>query len=93
MQEDLRSPLPGRPLPSRSRLSHDPVYRQLSREAIALSAELAAEIPPTAKAKLDQLTGKIYSAQAIESEAFFTFGFSLGAKLQQEITEQLHLLE
>ena len=71
----------------------DPEYRQLSQEAVALSAELAAELSPTAKAKLDQLTGKIYSAQAIESEAFFTFGFSLGTKLQQEITEQLHPLE
>ena len=71
----------------------DPEYRQLSQDVIALTSELTDELPPATKAKLDQLTAKIYSAQAIESEAFFTFGFSLGMKLQQEIAAQLHPLE
>ena len=72
---------------------NDPEYRQLSQEAIDLSSELAEELPSSSKAKLDQLTAKIYSAQSIESEAFFTFGFAIGARLQQEITEQLKPLE
>ena len=72
---------------------NDPEYQQLSQEAIDLSSELAEELTPTSKAKLDQLTARIYSAQSIESEAFFTFGLAIGARLQQEITEQLKPLE
>ena len=67
----------------------DPEYRQLNEEALELSVQLQHELSPAHKELLDQLTNTIYSAQLIESEAYFTFGVSIGVQLQREIQEQL----
>ncbi len=70
----------------------DPEYKQLSKEALDLSVQLQHELSPAHKTLLDQLTNAIYSAQLIECESYFTFGFSAGIQLQREIQDQLQCL-
>ena len=39
------------------------------------------------------MIGKIYSAQLLETETYFTFGFAAGAEMQREILWQIQVLK
>ena len=65
----------------------DPEYKQLSQEVVDLNDRLSNILSPEGKEILDQMIGKIYSAQLIETENYFSFGVSIGVQLQQEISE------
>ena len=71
----------------------DPEYKRLSQEVVVLCELLSSK--PTAENKeiLNQIINKIYSAQLIEAESYFTFGFSLGTEIQKEIIQQLSSLQ
>ena len=71
----------------------DPEYKQLTHEAMQLTENLTESMSPADKALLNKLISTIYSAQLIETESYFTFGFSAGMALQREATEQLQKLE
>ena len=70
----------------------DPEYKRLSQEVVDLNERLGSILSPEDKEILDQMIGKIYSAQLIETETYFTFGFAIGAEMEREITHQLHIL-
>ena len=70
----------------------NPEYKQLSHHVVNLTDQLYQTLTPPQKDLLEQLIHTIYSANPIESETFFSFGFSLGVDLQREITAQLHCL-
>ena len=70
----------------------DPEYNQLSHQVVELSDQLYQTLTPPQQGLLEQLLHTIYSANLIESESYFSFGFSLGLELQREIQEQLSCL-
>ena len=67
----------------------DSEYKKLNHEAMELTEKLTESMSPEDKALLNKLISTIYSAQLIETESYFTFGFSLGAELHQEIETQV----
>ena len=67
----------------------DPEYKQLSHQVVDLSDQLYQTLTPPQQELLEQLLHTIYSANLIESEAYFTFGVSVGVQLQREIQDQL----
>ena len=70
----------------------DPEYKQLCHEVVDLSDQLSQTLTPPQQELLEQLIHTIYSANLIESESYFSFGFSLGLELQREIQDQLQCL-
>ena len=70
----------------------DPEYKQLRHEVVELSDQLYQTLTPSQQELLEQLIHTIYSAQLIEAEAYFSFGFSAGIQLQREIQEHLNCL-
>ena len=71
----------------------DPEYKKLNHEAMELTEKLTESMSPADKALLNKLISTIYSSQLIETENYFTFGFSAGMELQREILNKVHLLE
>ena len=71
----------------------DPEYKQLSQEVVDLNDHLSNILSPEGKAILDQMIGKIYSAQLLETETYFTFGFAAGAEMQREILRHIQVLK
>ena len=67
----------------------DPEYKQLSHQVVDLSDQLYQTLTSPQQELLEQLLHTIYSANLIESESYFSFGFSLGLERQREIQEQL----
>ena len=70
----------------------DPEYKQLSHQVVDLSDQLSQTLTPPQQELLEQLIHSIYSANLIESESYFSFGFSLGLELQHECQAQLQCL-
>ena len=70
----------------------DPEYKRLNQEIVALCDQLSSTLTPENREILNQIINKIYSAQLIAAESYFTFGFSLGAEMQKEIIWQLSSL-
>ncbi len=71
----------------------DPEHKQLSQEVVDLNERFSNMLSLEGKEILKQMIGKIYSAQLIETETYFTFGFSIGAGMQSEILNQIHILQ
>ena len=71
----------------------DPEYTQLNHEAIELTEKLTTSMSPGDKALLNKLISTIYSAQLIEAESYFTFGFSAGMALQKEAADKSRILK
>ncbi len=68
----------------------DPEYKQLNHEAAELTDQLSSSLSLADKALLNKLISTISSVHLMETESYFTFGFSAGMELQREATEQLH---
>ena len=71
----------------------DPEYKKLNHEAMELTEKLTESMSPADKALLNKLISTIYSAQLIETESYFTFGFSAGMALQKEAAEKIKILQ
>ena len=71
----------------------DPEYKRLSQEVVDLNERLGSILSPEGKEILDQMVSKIYSAQLIETETYFTFGFAIGAEMQREILQHIQVLK
>ena len=71
----------------------NPEYKRLSQEVVDLNECLGSILSPEGKEILDQMIGKIYSAQLIETETYFTFGFAAGAEMQREILQHIQVLK
>ena len=71
----------------------DPEYKQLSQEVVDLNDRLSHILSPEGKEILNQMIGKIYSAQLLETETYFTFAFAAEAEMQCEILWQIHVLK
>ncbi len=70
----------------------DPDYHAANERAADLTDQLSAQLSPDQKKLLDALLDQIYTAQCLESEAFFAFGFAAGVQLQKEVKEQMKVL-
>ena len=71
----------------------DSEYKKLNHEAMELTEKLTESMSPADKALLNKLISTIYSAQLIETECYFTFGFSAGMALQKETAEKIRILQ
>ena len=71
----------------------DPEYKKLNHEVVELTERLTESMSPADKALLNKLISTIYSAQLIETESYFTFGFSTGMALQKEAATHLLILK
>ena len=71
----------------------DPEYNRLNQEVVVLCDQLFSMLTTENKEILNQIINNIYSAQLIETESYFTFGFSLGAEMQKENIQQLSSLQ
>ena len=71
----------------------DPEYKQLRHEVVELSDQLYQTLTPSQQELLEQLIHTIYSANLIESESYFSFGFSLGLELQREVISKTSMLQ
>ena len=67
----------------------DPEYMQLNRQACDLRDRLARSLAPEDVKILDSMISKIYNAQLMECEAYFTFGLSAGLQIQKEAAAKL----
>ena len=67
----------------------DPKYKKLNQEICKLQDQLILNLSENDQKLLDDLIAKIYTAQAIESEAYFAFAFAVGMEMQKEIRNQL----
>lgn len=63
----------------------DPTYKKLNQEICKLQDQLILHLSENDQKLLDDLIAKIYTAQAIESEAYVIFALAVGVELQQEI--------
>ena len=71
----------------------DSEYKQLSQEVADLNERLDYMLSPEGKEILKQMISKIYSAQFIETESYFSFGFAAGAEMQREILCHVQMLK
>ena len=71
----------------------DPEYKRLNQEIVALCDQLSSTLTPENREILNQIINKIYSAQLIETESYFTFGFSMGMELHKEVSSLLNILK
>ena len=71
----------------------DPEYKKLNQEVCNLTDRLKENLTPENQGVLDDMLHKIYTAQCIESESYFSFALAVGMQLQKEIQEQLQRLE
>ncbi len=71
----------------------DPDYQTASKKAADLTAQLRSQLPIEQKELLDALLDQIYTAQSLESEAFFSFGFAAGVQFQKEVKEQMKIFD
>ena len=74
-------------------LPADPDYRKTNQKIEALTGQLVQKLEPADREQLNELIGLIYSAQCMESEALFSFGFAAGIRLQQKVQQQMNVLE
>ncbi len=63
----------------------DPVYKKINKEVCDLRDQLAKKLSKDDTTLLDVMMRHIYTAKLIECEAYFTFGFSAGMKMQKEV--------
>ncbi len=67
----------------------DPDYKKLNKEVCDLRDQLAKKLSKDDTTLLDVMMRHIYTAQLIECETYFTFGFSAGLQLQTEAADKL----
>ncbi len=71
----------------------DPDYQAASKKAADLTAQLRSQLSIEQKKVLDALLNQIYTAQSLESEAFFSFGFASGVQIQKEVRDQMKVFD
>ena len=67
----------------------DPKYKKLNQEICELQDQLIPHLSENDQKLLEELIAKIYTAQTIESEAYFAFAFAVGMELQREIQSMM----
>ena len=67
----------------------DPDIKNLNLKVCELRDQLAGKLSPDDNTLLDTMVHHIYTAELMECEAYFTFGFSAGMVLQKEAMEKL----
>ena len=67
----------------------DPDYKKLNLKVCELRDQLTKKLSPEDNTLLDTMVHHIYTAELMECEAYFTFGFSAGMVLQKEAMEKL----
>ncbi len=71
----------------------DPKYKKLNQEICELQDQLIPHLSENDQKLLNELIGKIYATQTIESEAYFAFAIVIGLQLQKEVNEMLQRLD
>ena len=71
----------------------DPEYRKALKNIELLMQQLYKTLPPEDYQKVEEILSLYGTAESIECEAHFKFGFSAGLTLQQEAQSQLQYLE
>ena len=67
----------------------DPDYKKLNLKVCEPRDQLTEKLSPEDNSLLDTMVHHIYTAELMECEAYFTFGFSAGMVLQKEAMEKL----
>ena len=70
----------------------DPEYRKALKSIEVLMQQLYKTLPPEDYQKVEEILSHYGTAESIECEAHFKFGFSTGLILQQEALTQLQYL-
>ena len=71
----------------------DPEYREALKSVEVLMQQLYEKLSPKDYQTVESILSHYGTAEAIECEAHFKFGFSTGLALQQEAQSQLQYLE
>ena len=71
----------------------DPEYRKALKNIELLMQQLYKTLPPEDYQKVEEILSHYGTAESIECEAHFKFGFSSGLALQHEVQAQLQYLE
>ena len=71
----------------------DPEYREELKNIDSLLQQLSKKLPPEDYQKVEEILSHYGTAESIECEAHFKFGFSTGLALQQEAQSQLQYLQ
>ena len=67
----------------------DPENREALKSIEVLMQQLAKKLPPEDYQKVEEILSNYGTAESIECEAHFKFGFSAGLALQQELQTQI----
>ena len=70
-----------------------PEYRDELKSIESLLQQLSQKLPPEDYQKVEAILSHFSTAESIECEAHFKFGFSSGLALQHEVQAQLQYLE
>ena len=73
--------------------SEDPEYRKALKSIEVLMQRLYKNLSPEDYQTVEEILSHYGTAESIECEAHFKFGFSTGLTLQQEAKSQLQYLE
>ena len=71
----------------------DPEYREALKSMESLLQQLSRKLPPEDYQTVECILSHYSTAESIECEAHFKFGFSAGLTLQQEAQSQLQYLQ
>ena len=89
----LESIFSGSFYPAEQVYPEDPEYRTSLKNIEILMQQLYKTLPPEDYQKVEEILSLYGTAESIECEAHFKFGFSAGLTLQQEAQSQLQYLE
>ena len=67
----------------------DPDYWNANQRVAELMEQLKAQLSPIQYELIEEITSQIYTAQAIECEAYYKLGFATGMAIAQETQELL----
>ena len=65
----------------------DPDYWNANQRVAELMEQLKAQLSPIQYELIEEITSQIYTAQAIECEAYYKLGFATGMAIVQESRE------
>ena len=71
----------------------NPEYREALKSVEVLMQQLSRKLPPEDYQTVECILSHYSTAESIECEAHFKFGFSAGLTLQQEAQSQLQYLQ
>lgn len=71
----------------------DPEYETANQKVCDLTDQLREKLSSEDRKLLEDLIAQIYTAQCMESEALFQFGFAAGVRLQAEVAEQMDRMQ